>query len=214
MRRSVIVPSAIAIFAIAMLIVGVYVYGGGETARIRAVSRVANQPSAIYLDLLVQYDKPPIYQEEYSLSDVNGISKYSYRIEGFSGQEYKVSNPSYATTDVSFTFGKLVQDGIWKLTNKPPRGNTSIHYRVYVKQYADYKHGDRTIAFTDPHYWATTAGRQFTIDLRKDDPNQLLKMQSTQLADPHYQLVVNDFRTFGPPVFRRNVKAVRDKIAR
>jgi len=110
---------------------------------------------------------------------------------------------------VSFFFGKLVQDGVWDLMDKPPRGNTDAHYTVYVKQLADFKQGDRTITFTDPHYWATTAGRQYTIDLRKTNPNDLLKLSSTQLADPHYQEIVNDFRAFGPPAFRAKVAQVR-----
>ena len=212
MRRSVVVPVAIAIFVVLMVALDVRYFWKSETGRVAQVARVADQPSAIYLDLLVQYDKPPIYQEEYSMQDVDGVSKYAYRIEGYSGQEYRVTNPPYATTDVSFLFGKLVLDGIWKLTDKPPRGNTKVHYRIYVKQYADYKHGDRTITFTDPHYWATTAGRQFTIDLSKNNPSDLLKMKSTQLADPGYQTVVDDIRTFGPPVFRKNIAAVRAKI--
>jgi hypothetical protein len=212
MRRSVVVPTVIATFVIVMVVIGAFIYWKPETNRILAVSRVLNQPSEIYADMLVQYDKPPIYQEEYSLQDVQGVSKYAYRIEGFSGQEYRVVNPPYATTDVSFFWGKVVLDGVWSLVNKPPRGNTNAHYTIFVKQYADFKHGERRITFTDPHYWATTAGRQYSIDLRKTNPGDLLKLQSTQLADPHYDQVVDDFRTFGPEVFKRNVAAVRAKI--
>jgi len=106
-----------------------------------------------------------------------------------------------------------VQDGVWDLMNRPPRGDTSVHYTIYVKQKADFKQGDRTVTFTDPHYWATTAGRQYTIDLRKTNPNDLLKLQGTQLADPRYQKVVDDFRAFGPPNFRAKIAALRASFA-
>ncbi|MBV8654905.1 MAG: hypothetical protein JO160_02600, partial [Candidatus Eremiobacteraeota bacterium] len=74
---------------------------------------------------------------------------------------------------------------------------------------ADYKQGERTVTFTDPHYWAVTAGRQYSIDLSKQSPNDLLKMQSTAVADPRYEQIVRDFREFGPDEFRANVAAAQ-----
>ena len=63
-----------------MIVADVMFFGRSELNRLNAVSRVANQPSAIYLDLLVRYDKPPVFEEEYALQDVQGISTYWYRI--------------------------------------------------------------------------------------------------------------------------------------
>lgn len=215
LRRTTIVPWAIFIFVAVMTIVGIRLYGSHpEFANLSAVEKVKNQPSALYSRLLIRYDKPPIYEEEYDMSDVDGKSKFSYRVRSYDGKQITIAEPTaQAMTDVSFFFGRLVQDGVWDLVDKPPRGNTNVHYTVYVKQLADFKQGDRTIVFTDPHYWATTAGRQYTIDLRKTNPNDLLKLSSTQLADPRYQQVVNDFRNFGPPGFRAKVEAARASFA-
>ena len=56
--------------------------------------------------------------------------------------------------------------------------------------------GQRTVTFTNPQYWATKAGRQFEIDLSKGVPKDLLRMQSSQVADPRYEQIVIDFREF------------------
>lgn len=214
MRRSSIVPLAILVFSVVTLIVGISFYWKPETNRINDVARIQNQPSAIYATLLMQYDHPPIYQEEYRMQDIDGVSTFQYRIRSYGGKQVTLTAPKHVTTDVSFFFGKLVLDGVWNLMDKPPRGNTHVLYTVYVNQKADFKQGDRTIVFTDPHYWATTAGRQFHIDLRKTNPNDLLTLQSTQLADPHYQQIVNDFLTFGSESFRAKIAQVHASIAK
>jgi hypothetical protein len=213
-RRTSIVPLAIFVFVAVMTIVGIRLYASRpELTSLSAVDKIKNQPSALYARLLIHYAKPPIYEEEYDMQDVNGASTFSYRIRSYNGKQITIRPPQAAAiTDVSFFFGELVQDGVWDLMDKPPRGNTDARYTVYVKQAADFKQGDRTIIFTDPHYWATTAGRQYTIDLRKNSPNDLLKLSSTQLADPRYQQVVNDFRAFGPPAFRAKIASVRASI--
>jgi hypothetical protein len=187
-----------------------------EVAKEKEVQALKKCPSEIYVRMLVQYDKPPIYQEEYRMQDINGVSSASYRIRSFAGKEVTIEVPPRQETDVSFFFGRLVQDGIWNLVNKPPRGHTNPTYTLYVKQKIDCKQGDRTITFTDPHYWATTAGHQFHIDLSKGSPKDatdLLRLQSTAEADPHYQTLVNDFRAFGPDTFRAKVDAARTALA-
>lgn len=186
-------------------------------------------PSDISLRLTLDYDKPPIYQEEYLMNDVDGLSTSSYRIRGYAGKQIKITAPASKTYDVSFLFGLVVQDGIWDLMDRSPRGNTDVHYTLYVRQKAlitvtdpktgdtktECKTGDRTITFTDPHYLATTAGRQYQIDLGQGSPKSatdLLKMQSTTLADPHYEKIVDDIRAFGPDSFRAKVSAARASI--
>ncbi|HTU70726.1 MAG TPA: hypothetical protein VMF11_10460 [Candidatus Baltobacteraceae bacterium] len=214
LRRTVVVPWAIFIFVVVMTVIGIKIYGGGELSRLNGVARIVQQPSALYADLTILYDKPPIYEEAYRTKDVEGISTFQYVIRTYAGKQISITAPREVTTDVSYFFGRLVQDGVWDLVDRPPRGNTSVHYTVYVKQLADFKQGDRTVTFTDPHYWATTAGRQFTIDLRKTNPNDLLKLRSTQLADPHYQQIVDDFRNFGPIAFRAKIAAIRASLMR
>ncbi len=208
MRRSV--TPFILVFAIVMAILGWFVYHGrNEFSRLASVSRMKASPSQIYLRLLIHYDNPPVYEEEYRMKDIEGVSTFDYRIRTYNGKQITITAPAHAMYDVSFFYGKVDQQGIWKLVDKPPRGNASVHYTLYVKQLADYQQGDRTITFTDPHYWATTAGRQFQINLSKNSPTDLLKLQSTALADPRYQEIVAGFRAFGPPQFRERVAKAR-----
>lgn len=207
-------PTALAIFIFAIVVVwtGYLIYSKSEIASLKDVARIHNAKSEIYAHLLISYAKPPVFEEEYRMQDVEGISTFEYRIRSYSGKQVTLTVPPAQLYDVSFFYGKLDQDGVWQIVNQPDRGNTDIHYTVFVKQLADFKQGDRTVTFTDPKYWATTAGRQYNIDLSKNTPNDLLKMQSTQLADKRYQNVVNDFLTFGPDSFRTRVAAIRKKF--
>ncbi|MEO9170015.1 MAG: hypothetical protein ABI282_08350 [Candidatus Baltobacteraceae bacterium] len=208
MRRSV--APFIVIFAAIMLVLGWFVYHGrNEFSHLSSISHARSAPSRIYVRLLIGYDKPPVYEEEYRMQDVEGVSTYDYRIRTYAGKQITITAPSRAMYDVSYFYGKVDQLGVWQIVNKPPLGNTAVHYTIYVKQLADYKQGTRTVTFTDPHYLATTAGRQFQIDLSKNDPRDLLKMKSTALADPRYAQIVSEFRKFGPPQFRARVEAAR-----
>jgi hypothetical protein len=203
MRRFPVVEIAVVVFAIVIGIIGWqadsyrYHLGPGIHAQ--------KAPSELYARLTIRYAKPPIYEESYDMKDIEGVSSFQYRVRSYNCREITIKAPPSKITDVSFFFGKLEQDGIWQMTDKAPLADATATYTVYVKQLADYKQGERTITFTDPHYWAITAGRQYHIDLSKQNPNDLLKMQSTALADPRYEQVVRDFREFGPDEFRKNV---------
>lgn len=212
MRRRTVVPVSILVFTIFMAVTGYFIYWHGETSRIAEVAKIHKARSEIYARLTITYDKPPVYEEEYRMQDVEGKSTFTYRIRSYAGKQITITAPPAAMFDVSFFYGALDQDGVWQIVNQPPRGDTSIHYTVYVKQLVDFKQGERTVTFTDPHYWATTAGRQYNIDLSKNSPKDLLKMQSTQLADPRYLKVITDFRTFGPPAFRKRVADARAQM--
>jgi hypothetical protein len=203
---------AILIFAIFMAYTGYRIYWHVEIPRLQEVAKIHNAKSEIYAHLLIGYAKPPVYEEEYRMQDVEGTSTFEYRIRAYNGKQVTLTVPPAHLYDVSFFYGKLDQDGVWQIVNQPDRGNTDVRYTVYVKQLADFKQGERTVTFTDPKYWATTAGRQYNIDLSKNNPGDLLKMQSTQLADKRYQNVVNDFLTFGPDSFRNRVAEIRKKF--
>lgn len=209
MRHRSIVPLAILLFAIFMAITGYFIYWRNETGRLAEVAKIHQAKSEIYAHLLIAYDKPPVYEEEYRMQDIEGKSSFTYRIRSYAGREISISAPPAAMYDVSFFYGKLDQDGVWQIVNQPPRGDTSMLYTVFVRQVVDFKQGERTVIFTDPHYWATTAGRQYNIDLSKSNPNDLLKMKSSSLADPRYLTIVNDFRNFGPDEFRARILKAR-----
>jgi hypothetical protein len=187
-------------------------YTAGEMHRWHDVGRVSKEPSELYARLTIRYDKPPIYEEEYSMQDIEGISSFTYRVRGYNGKQVTISAPPAAVYDVSFFFQRLDQIGVWQIVNRAPLADADAHYTIYVKQLADFKQGERTVTFTSPHYWAVAAGRQYQIDLSKQNPSDLLKMQSTQLADPRYETIVNGFRAFGPEEFRNNVAHAQAQV--
>jgi hypothetical protein len=197
---------------VVMLILGWRIYGAGEMGRFAPAIHAQRAPSRLYAKLTIRYPKPPIHEEEYRMSDVEGVSRFEYTVRGSAGHEITVTAPAARVYDVSFFFGRLTQDGVWQLVDKPPLPNADARYTVYVKQLADYKQGERTVNFTNPHYWATKTGRQFSIDLSKGIPRDLVHMQSTQVADPRYEQIVKDFRDFGPDEFRHNIAAAQSRI--
>jgi len=211
MRRFPIEILIVVLSAI-MLVLGWRIYGAGEMGRFGPAIHAQKAPSELDAQMVVRYTKPPIYEEEYRMSDVEGVSTFSYRIRGYKGHLITVTAPPARVYDVSFFFGKLGQDGIWQLVDKPPLPGAGEHYSVYVKQLADYRQGQRTVTFTNPQYWASKAGRQFEIDLSKGIPSDLLRIQSSQVADSRYEQIVNDFREFGPDEFRHNVEVAQARI--
>jgi hypothetical protein len=87
-------------------------------------------------------------------------------------------------------------------------------YTLHIHQVSGNKQGSRTITFTDPHYWAVTAGRQYHIVLNTNSPvPDLTKLQSTSLADPRYEKIVREFRNFGTPAFRARVAQARRLVS-
>jgi hypothetical protein len=207
-------PIEIVIVALCVvfLILGWRIYGAGEMGRFAPVIHAQKAPSQLYARLTIDYAKPPIATEEYRTSDVEGVSSFQYSIRGYDGREITVNAPPARVYDVSFFFGRLVQDGVWDLVDKPSRPDANAHYTVYVKQLADFQHGQRTVTFTDPQYWATKSGREYSIDLSKGVPRDLLHVSSTEVADPRYEQIIKDFRDFGPDVFRHNVAAAQERI--
>jgi hypothetical protein len=212
MRRFPPMEIFIVVLTLVMLVLGWRIYGAGEFGRFSGVKRAQHAPSQLFARMTVRYTKPPIYEEAYSMQDIEGVSSFQYQIRSYNCREITIKAPPAKVTDVSFFFGRLDQDGIWQLVNKAPLSGAREFYTVYVKQLADYKQGERTVTFTNPRYWAKAAGRQYSIDLSKEKPSDLLHLQSTQLADPRYQQIVTDFRNFGPKEFRDNIAAARVRV--
>jgi hypothetical protein len=179
------------------------------------VFAVRNAPSILYAALNVHYDHPPIYRETYEMRDENGVSSFSYVVQSYAGKQITLKAPPQAMYDVSFFFGEIVNDGAWEIPTRPPRGNTSVHYTLTMRQTEDYRSGSRTVTFTDPHYWAIMAGREFHIHLTPNGPDpNLLQLQGTALRDPRYEQIVDEFRNFGSNQFRSGVVSARASAAR
>ena len=157
MRRFPIELFIVAV-AVVMLILGWRIYGAGEMGRFGPAVHAQKAPSELYARLLIRYPKPPVFEEEYRMSDIEGVSKFDYRVRGYNGRQITVKAPAARVYDVSFFLGRLDQDGIWDLVDKPPRPDVDAFYTVYVKQLADYKQGQRTVTFTNPKYWAAKVG--------------------------------------------------------
>lgn len=202
----------IIVLSAVMLVLGWRIYGAGEMGRFGPAVHAQRAPSELYARMLVRYAQSPIYEEEYRMSDVEGVSKFDYRIRGVNGHQITVTAPAARVYDVSFFLGRLDQDGIWELQNKPARPGANEHYTVYVKQLADYKRGERTVTFTNPEYWSKRAGQQFEIDLSKGVPKNLVFIAGQQAGDKRYQQIVTDFLNFGPDEFRHNVAAAQARI--
>ncbi|PZR58885.1 MAG: hypothetical protein DLM50_02845 [Candidatus Meridianibacter frigidus] len=188
------------------------IFAKSEGQRYRETVRVAALKSDTRMRMTIMYNVGRVSSEEYRMEDNNGRSISSYRIAGSNGKVYTVQSPPAATHTVPFFFEKLVQDGIWKVTNRPPLGDGGKRYTLEVDQTVQGEHGSRTVTFTDPHYLATTAGRQFQIHLDRNKPTpDLLKMSSSALADKRYLMLVEDFRHFGTPAFLAKVAEVQAK---
>ncbi|HTD38789.1 MAG TPA: hypothetical protein VK669_14860 [Candidatus Limnocylindrales bacterium] len=212
MRRFPTTP-VIVVLAIIGIVGGWRLFSGNETQRYQAVQQVRNQRSELHFGEVITHDKGPIAREEWRLDNVNGKSVASYDAENRAGTRIAKFSEPIQGYDVTFTFEKLVQDGIWELHTRPLKGNTSDVYTITVAQVAGDRSGSHKFTFADPHYLATTAGRQYQIHLDKNKPvPNLLTLKSTSNADPRYQKMVDDFAAFGPPRFKKTVAAAREKL--
>lgn len=212
MRRFPTTP-VILVLAIIGIVGGWRLFSGNETQRYQAVQQVRNQRSELHFGEVITHTKGPIAREEWRLDNVNGKSVASYDAENRAGSRTAKFSEPIQGYDVTFTFEKLVQDGIWELHTRPLKGNTSDVYTITVAQVAGDRSGSHKFTFADPHYLATTAGRQYQIHLDKNKPvPDLLTLNSTSNADPRYQKMVDDFAAFGPPRFKKTVAAAREKL--
>jgi hypothetical protein len=205
----------------ALIVVAVLVALGGtiwqltsrdQARRLQSVERIERSPAQLRMSLTIDYAKGPVAREVYTMTDDNGRSNAQYAVTDRSGTTAQF-HETIGGYGVSFLFDRLVSDGVWELTDKPPRGDTSIRYTVSVAQTVQGQSGERTITFTDPQYWATTAGRQFHIHLDPKKPvPDLLTLSSTSTADPRYARVVGDFLQFGSPTFKATIRRARSRL--
>ena len=209
------VPVGVVLALVVAVAGSAWMFAHNEAGHFTAAQRVASEPSAERVGLTITYASGPLAREEYNMSDINGASSATYRAVGRSGSAVTVRSLPRETYDVSFLFGALVRDGIWELQSKPPRGDTSRTYTMDVYQLVTAQHGSHTFTFTDPHYWATTAGHEFQIHLDKSKPvPNLLTLTSTVPVEPRYGKLLEDFRTFGSPEFQAQVAAARQRAVK
>jgi hypothetical protein len=215
-RRNV-VPLLILGLALVGLACAYVLFQKSVLPRYEATRGVLARRTVLKIAMRVVHDTGPIVEEDYAMSDVDGVSESTYRVLGRKGTLITIVERPRATleygTNVAFFFQEAVGDGVWELRSKPPRGDTTTHYRISVYQVADGAHGSHAFSFTDPHYWATTGGHQFHILLDKNKPvPDLLHLTSTVPVDPRYEKLVAAFRAFGPEGFRAKIAAARERL--
>ena len=216
MRRNPI-PFLIFALAIVGLLAAYAFFNRTVVPRYVGARKILDRRSEIRLSLKIRHDTGPLAEEDYDMSDIEGTSASEYRVTSRGGTIVSIKERPRQTLEaddnVAYFFGKTVQDGVWELTNRPPRGDVSTHYTVHVFQVTDGQHGSRDYTFTDPHYWATTGGHQFHITLDKNKPvPDLLQMTSTTLVEPRYAALIADFRAYGPDSFRTKAELARTKL--
>jgi hypothetical protein len=211
-------PTTVFIILIALVgIVGSWrLYYQSESQRYHEVQNVRKQRSEFHLSELTTHARGPIAREELRLDNVEGRSTASYSAQNRAGSRIAKFSEPIQGYDVTYAFEALVRDGVWKLQSRPLKGkNTDDVYTITISQVAGDRSGKHRFVFTDPHYLATTAGRQYEIHLDKNKPvPDLITLKSTSTADPRYQQIVDDFRSFGPPRFKKTVAAAREKLLR
>lgn len=183
-----------------------------EHDRFVAVERVNNSRSEIRFSYMVVHTSGPIAREVWSMKNLNGHSVASYTAVDRKGTK-ATFDEQIAGYDVTFLFDKLVQDGIWELETRPFRGSSQTLHVVEISQVADKASGSHRFQFSDAHYIATEAGREYHIQLDPHKPvPDLVNLQSTSTADPRYEKIVQDFEQFGPPSFKTTMARARAKL--
>jgi hypothetical protein len=211
MRRFPI-TSLILVAAVVAAVGGWMLFAKSEHDRFVAVDRVNRSRSEIRLSYTVVHTSGPIAREVWAMRNIDGHSVASYTAVDRKGT--KASFDEQITGyDVTFLFDKLVQDGIWELETRPFRGSSATLHVVEISQVADKSSGSHRFQFSDAHYIATEAGREYHIHLDPHKPvPDLVNLQSTSTADPRYEKIAEDFEQFGPARFKATIAAAKAKL--
>jgi hypothetical protein len=210
--RPNLVTFLIVIAAVVAVAGGWLLFAKSERDRFVAVNRVLTSRSEFRLTYTIEHTDGPIVQETWTIRNVNGTSTAAYVATDRRGDRASFAEPviGYGAT---FLFDKLVQDGIWDLESRPYRGSSAELHAVEISQVADKASGSHRFLFSDAHYIATEAGREYEIHLdpHKPVPN-LVNLQSTSTADPRYEKIVADFEGFGSARFKATVARARAQL--
>jgi hypothetical protein len=211
MRRTLVSLLIVAV-AIVAVVGGWLLFAKSEHDRYVAVNRVLHSRSAFRLDYTIEHTNGPIASEEWVMRNDDGTSVATYTVTDRRGDK-ATFDEQIVGYQVTFLFERLVQDGIWNLESRPFRGSAAELHVVAISQIADTARGSHRFMFSDPKYISTEAGREYEIHL---DPNKpvpnLINLQSTSVADPRYEKIVEDFENFGSPRFKQTIAEARTKL--
>jgi len=207
------IPLFVGLTALAAVGIVAWWFPKTEGSRFSQTQQVLQARAEIRVAMTVTHAVGPLTREQYLLVNKDGSSTESYRVDGRNGHGYIVRTAPRETRDLAFLFGKLVQDGLWKLTSKPQRGDTTTGYAIDAYQLAGKQAGSTSFDFTDPHYWATSAARECQVHLSKDKPvDSTVFLNCTAKVEPGYQQIVDDIRAFGPPEFQAKVTEAQTRL--
>jgi hypothetical protein len=211
MRRFPVTP-LILIAVVVMAVGGWMLFARSEHDRFVAVERVNHSRSEIRLSYQIEHTGGPIAREVWTMKNIDGHSTASYAVTDRKG--FKASfDEQIGGYDVTFLFDRLVADGIWELETRPFLGSSQALHVVEISQVADKSSGSHRFQFSDAHYIATEAGREYHIHLDPHKPvPDLVNLQSTSTADPRYEKIAQDFEQFGSPSFKMTIAAARAKL--
>lgn len=210
--RSRLVTAGIIAAALVAVVGGWVIFSKSEHDRYLAVQRVAQSRSEIRLTYTVVHTTGPIAREVTAFQNINGVSRVSYTAVDRHGNK-ATFDEQIVNYDVTFLFDKLVQDGIWELQTRPFRGSDAALHVVEIQQVAGTQSGSHRFQFSDAHYIATEAGREYHIHLDRNKPvPDLLTLQSTSTADPRYLKIQHDFEQFGSARFKATVAEAKAKL--
>jgi hypothetical protein len=213
MRRFPVTPFILVAVVLAA-VGGWMLFAKSEHDRYVAVQRVLQSRSEVRLTYAIEHADGPIAREVWKMQNIDGTSRASYAVTDRKGTTATFDEPIHGYA-VTFLFQKLVLDGVWDLHTRPPRGKDRDIHAVTIEQVADKQSGSHHFEFTDAHYIATQAGREYEIHLDPHKPvPDLLSLQSTATADPRYLQIQDDFEQFGTPGFKATIAAAREKLLR
>jgi hypothetical protein len=209
-------PSPVTLLILVAAVVAVagawLLFAKSEHDRFVAVDRVRHSRSEFHITYILEHTNGPLASETWHFNNVDGASNVVYAVADRRGDKASFSEP-IGDFSVTFLFQKLVADGIWDLTTRPFRGSSALLHVVEIEQVADTASGSHRFQFSDAHYLATEAGREYRIHL---DPNKpvpnLVDLQSTSTADPRYERIAADIEGFGSARFKRTIAAARAKL--
>ncbi|MBV8656186.1 MAG: hypothetical protein JO160_09085, partial [Candidatus Eremiobacteraeota bacterium] len=81
MRKFPLVEVLVVIFAIAIGVVGWQV--DSYRYHLQPGVKAKSAPSELYARMSIRYANPPIYEEDYAMQDVEGVSTFQYRIRSY-----------------------------------------------------------------------------------------------------------------------------------
>ncbi len=209
-------PTTLVIVGVAViaLVSGWFLFGRQEHARFAAVDQIRRQRSEIRITYSIDHLSGRLAHEEWRFANVDGRQTASYSAVDRDGTRATFDERETGY-DVTFLFDKLVADGIWELQTRPFRGDHPDVHTVHIAQVTGTQSGSHTFAFSDPHYLATSAGREYHIHLDRSKPvPDLLTLNSTSSADPRYGQIVDAVEAYGSPRFRETIAKARAKLLR